>query len=85
MGDGNTFVSHVDFLFEGKNFIQFGYQRRDDGDFRAKGWKHGTKESLSAKRFVVRDSTSRLLTPGYVYNSSQEGMIAFMFVEQYGN
>ena len=80
VGQGNVFVANINYLFEGKNFVQLGYQKIDDEDYRAYGNAHGALE-VTAQRYNFLDSQSRFLNPGYVMNETKESMLAFMFVE----
>ena len=80
VGQGKVYVSNINYLFEGKDFLQIGYRDVDDEDFREFSWPHGG-DNVSAKRFNLLDQDSRILNIGWIHNLTKERMIAFMFVE----
>jgi len=78
-------VANVNYLFEGKNYIQLGYQQVDDLNYRGASTSHGAKESDrgSFKRFNLLNSSARMLTPGFVFNTTKQQMLAYLFVQYY--
>ena len=82
VGQGLTYVSNIDFLFEGKNYIKLGYRQNNDINFRESSWAHGSSD-VNPKRYNLHDANSRLLNPGYVFNESKQSMIGFIFVEYF--
>lgn len=84
VGQGDVYVGFINYIFEGTNSLSLGYQKLSDENFRDKSWSHGSKDDQNAKRYNLRDSTSRLLNPGYVNNDTKKSLIGFMFVEHYG-
>ena len=84
VGQGDVYVANINYLFEGTNHLTFGYQKETDLEFRDFSWSHGDKDGKNAKRYNLRDSTSRMLNPGYVNNTTKGSLIAYMFVEYFG-
>ena len=41
VGQGKVYVSNINYLFEGKDFLQIGYRDIDDEEFREFSWPHG--------------------------------------------
>ena len=78
-------MANINFFFEGKNFVQLGYQKDDDYEFRAFSWSHGAKSSLTSKRFNLLNKDSRILSPGFAINETKQSMIGMMFVEYQKN
>ena len=68
MGQGSTYVSNINYFFEGKNHLQFGYKKSDDPEFRAHSIRHGVKTNVKSRRYNLRDNKSRMLSPGAVIN-----------------
>ena len=83
VGQGNTYVGYLNYLFEGKNNVQLAYLKKDDEDFRDVGYLHGAKTHTSEKRYTFRNANSRMLSPGIVVNETKQQMIALMFVEYF--
>ena len=52
----NIYVSYIDYMFEGKNFLQVGYQKTTDPDYRDVSHKHGAKSNIEPSRYNLRDS-----------------------------
>ena len=81
VGQGNVYVSHINYLFEGKNNIQLVYKKQDDEDFRQASHLHGAKSHANEKRYTLRNPKSRILSPGMVRNDTKEQLLGFLFVE----
>ena len=79
------YVGYINYLFEGKNAIQLGYQKIDDEDFRDVSYRHGTKTHTNEKRYTLLNPKSRILSPGIAINETKESMLAFMFVEYFND
>ena len=63
------YVSYIDYLFEGKNHLSFGYQSIDDPNKILKSNSHGAKSDLQPERYNLRNPLSRILSPGTVLNT----------------
>ena len=85
VGQGSTFVSNINYFFEGKNHLQFGYQKSDDPEFRDHSIRHGVKTNVKSRRYNLRDNKSRMLSPGAVINETLQRFLGYMFVERYDN
>lgn len=70
VGQGEVFVQSINYLFEGKNFIQMAYGKARDSEFAEFSWPHGDKK-VNPKIFNLTNSLSRVLTPGWVFNESK--------------
>ena len=84
VGQGDAYVANINYLFEGTNSLKLGYQKTTDENFRDFSTEHGSKDNQNSKRYNLRDSTSRILNPGYVSNDTKESLLGFMFVEYFG-
>ena len=85
VGQGEIYVSNINYLFEGTNSLSLGFRKVGDDEYREKTWSHGSKDDQNNKRYNLRDQNSRILNPGYVNNNTKESMIGFMFVEYFGD
>ena len=54
VGQGNTYLSYIDYFFEGKNHLRMGYQMKNDTNWRDSGWTHGAT-GVEPKRFNLLD------------------------------
>ena len=81
IGQGDTYLASIDYLFEGKNSLMMGYQKKTDDDFRASGWAHGHKETTTMKRFNLLNSETKMLQPGVIFDETNGSMLAYMFVQ----
>jgi len=80
IGQDGRYLANINFLFEGSNIIQMGYRDTKDENFRRFGQRHGA-QNVQAKRINLRDSSSRVLNLGWVFNETAQHMIAVYFVE----
>ena len=42
VGQGDVYMSHVDYLFEGSNLLKTGYKKKSNDNYRESGWTHGS-------------------------------------------
>lgn len=54
-----------------------------DESYRSTSAHHGYLKELNYNRYTLRDSQSRILSPGTVLNDSKGIMMAFMFIEYF--
>ena len=78
VGQGQYHVAHLDFLFEGKNFLQIGYKKDGDDQAAEEGWGHGAHD-VNPKRFQLESKDSRLISPSMMYDNKLETIVAYMF------
>ena len=71
VGQGSTYVSYINYLFEGKNHIQLAYLKTDDENYREVSYMHGAKTHVNEKRFTLRNPKSRILQPGIANNDTK--------------
>ena len=83
VGQNGVHVSYIDYLFEGKNLIQLGYGKVSEENYKESSYQHGQKSNVQAKRYNLRNASSRILSPGFVKNTSLDSLIAFFFVEYF--
>ena len=61
IGQDGTYLAYIDFLFEGRNHLSFGYYNTSDRDFSETSWMHGAVTNIRTERYNLRNEKSRIL------------------------